>query len=86
VKRAAAEHLCAALQAEAPPGFTIATGDDAPGSGWAGGWHVKLVGDVRGPRLLTGDLADEARVRVAWNDYTAEHGDPAGLGGAGPVA
>jgi hypothetical protein len=85
VKRAAAERLCAALRANAPPGHTIATGDDAPGSGWAGGWHVKLAGAPRGPRLLTGDLADETRVREAWDEY-ADRGDPAGCGGGGPVA
>jgi hypothetical protein len=94
VKRAAAVALCATLQADAPPGFTVATGDDAPGSGWAGGWHVKLAGQDRGPYLLTGELADEPRVRAAWGEYTAsqaldlvgpaeEHGDPAGAGGAG---
>jgi hypothetical protein len=85
VKRAAAERLCAALQVDASPGHTIATGDDAPGSGWAGMWHVRMDGAPKGPRLLTGDLADEGRVRAAWDEYV-DHGDPAGIGGAGPIA
>ena len=95
MKRAAAVALCAILQADAPPGFTIVTGDDAPGSGWTGMWHAKLAGQDRGPYLLTGELADEARIRAAWGEYTAgqaldlagldpeEHGEPAGAGGAG---
>jgi hypothetical protein len=84
VKRPAAEHLCAALRADAPPGLTVTTGDDAPGSGWAGGWHVKMDGAPKGPRLLTGDVADEARVREAWDAYTSgdDRGDPAGCGGS----
>jgi hypothetical protein len=85
VKRVAAVALCAALQADAPPGLTVATGDDAPGSGWAGGWHVKLAGTPRGPRLLTGDLVDAARVRAAWDEYV-DHGDPAGCGGSPPCS
>ena len=79
--RAAADLLCASLRADAPPGLTVATGDDAPGSGWAGMWHVRMEGAPKGPRLLTGDVADETRVRAAWDEY----GDPAGLGCAGPV-
>lgn len=45
-------------------------------------WHVKMAGGPKGARLLTGDIADESRVREAWEEY----GDPAGCGGAGPIA
>jgi hypothetical protein len=78
VTRPDADRLCAVLQQEAPPGYAIATGDDDPGSGWLGMWHVKLAGQPSGPYLLTGELADEARVRRAWAEYTA----PAAEGGA----
>lgn len=77
MNRSAAVALCTALQADAPPGYTIAVGDDAPGGGWLGGWHVALTGQRSGPYLLTGELSDEARVRAAWGEYTAEARDSA---------